>query len=239
MKKTNANSSRNKSIYNFIGTIVGVGILAVLTFGLYNLLATQRHGMGIQSDTDTSLSEETVASLTSTPAVTPDQSDSTADWKTYTSPLGYSIKYPAAWFATSHPAINRGDILYEKEDFLKVVSGEVLISNPEWESYFHVVIQQFTLDELDLSPADSVEKAVQRINGDDTKLHQKEPFYIDGLNSSGGLLQTIEVQKQYSVTAYIIHENNVYMISSLLPNLEDSYRLEIFKKIASSIQFPQ
>lgn len=249
MKKINKGSKGNKTAFHFVKTKLGfVGaaiVLVVLSVSLCALLSSCVSPTTVSQPPSPSYQEllssptplpsptDPLPSPTSTSAAL--QTDQTVEWKVYTSPLGYSIKYPPTWFAAPNPGIGRGDILYEKEDFLKVASGEVIVNQLEWESYLFIGVQQFTFDELNLISTDSVEKAAKVIGGDSV-VHQEESFLGTGRN---GLLQIKEVQKRYRVIAYFIHKNKVYMIYSPLPDPQDSYRIEVFKRIASSIQFPK
>ena len=164
----------------------------------------------------------------------PTEIDSLDGWQIYDSPFGYSIKYPPNWFAAPDPGISRGDIFYEKENFLKIRSGEVPVDRSELATYFVIVIQQFAYDNLNLDSTDSIEKVIEVIDGKDIKVYQEE--FLDG-KSANGQLRIIEVQGQVLVKAYFINEDKIYMIYSSLHSPQDLERLEIFKKVYSSIQF--
>jgi hypothetical protein len=223
--------TRSRAV-NTLGLLLALGLLASLIWYLNTLFAsrTQQPPQTASQPHGPTASQ----SILSTPTIATNQIDQTAGWKTYVSRLGYSVKYPAAWFAAPDPGVTRGDILFEEENFLKIRAGEAPSEKSGPAPYFFVAIQQFTFDNLDLTPTDSIDKVAEAIDRGSFKILREESFQVGGTKS---LLRTIEAQGRYAITAYFIHKDTVYWVYSYLDNPQGGYRTEIFEKIASTIQF--
>jgi hypothetical protein len=214
--------------------LVSLALLVSLAFSLNALFASRSQ----QTRPTAGQPQASAPPLVSpTPTTATDQADPTAGWGSYTSRLGYSIKYPPQWFAAPDPGVGDGDILYERESFLNIRAGEFPSpDNPLRDAYSVIGIQQFTFGNLNMTPTDSIEKVARTIDGEGAIIFQEEPFQITGKRATG-LLRIVRIWGQYQVKAYFLHNNKVYVIYSSLPDPQDSYQVTLFKNIASSIEF--
>jgi hypothetical protein len=153
-------------------------------------------------------------------------------WKEYVSPLGYSIEHPPDWFASPDPAVDRADIIYDDKDFIKIRSGEKLVDHSQLSSYNVIGVQEFNFSDLNLNATATLENITRAIAGEGAKVLEESSFGA----SEDSLFRLVESQGEFRMAAYFINGKGVYMISSSLPNLMDSDRVDLFRQIASSFR---
>jgi hypothetical protein len=82
-----AKSQLSKVILSILGVLIVVGLVG----GAY-YLGTQKKTVMPQGKTAVSVTQAVIVTPTTVPT-----SDGVSNWKTYTSPLGYSLQYPSDW----------------------------------------------------------------------------------------------------------------------------------------------
>jgi hypothetical protein len=106
MKKININPLSNKTLFNFLGGVIVLMVVAILAFWLNTLLSVQTARSGTQVEINKSSPEVVKAQLSLTPTpvsiqITPTStlSSTPSGWQTYTDKqLGFSIQYPISWY---------------------------------------------------------------------------------------------------------------------------------------------